>query len=252
MTEYSKVFGPTDSVASVVANGRKKTQIGSDYVVRPDGPYTIYKMRISKGNVVNAKECAGILEIIATGVDGTFEYAYGNGTGGATNSGQNGPAEVIDCSIPLDKGSTISVYVNDAEIAKDVTVNLHFKKGSGKKVNSYATGGGTFDCTADTLLSLTNIKPTVKGVIKEIRFAGSVIADAEAGSAKLVLSIPGLKGPFEYAVGNGPGGATLGGPQHADVIDLPQGIPVKENVTVTVEVTAAEALKSPTCSVQVV
>jgi len=249
--EYSKVFGPTDSVAQVVANGRKKTQIGSDYTIRPDGPYTIYKMLIAKGNVVNAKECAGILEIIATGVDGTFEYAYGNGTGGATNSGQNGPAEPIDCSIPLKKNSIVSVYVNDAEIAKDVTVSLMFKKGSGRKVQSYATGGGTFDCTADTLLGLTNIKPNEDGQIKEIRFAGSVIADAEAGSAKLVLDIPGLKGPFEYAVGNGPGGATLGGAQHADVIDIPNGIPVKGAVTITCNVTAAEALKSPTVSIQV-
>jgi len=209
-------------------------------------------MRVAKGNVANAKECAGILEIIATGVDGTFEYAYGNGTGGATNSGQNGPAEEIECSIPLKKASIISVYVNDAEIAKDVTISLMLKKGSGRKVQSYATGGGTFDCTADTLLALTNIKPTSGGMIKEIRVAGSVVADAEAGSAKLVLNIPGLKGPFEYAIGNGPGGATLGGPQHADVIDIPDGIPVKGNVVVTVNLTAAEDLKSPTVSLQVV
>lgn len=256
---FAKVFGPTDSVASVVAEGRKKTQIGSDYVI-PNGPggspmrLHIHTLIIGKGNVVNAKECAGILEIIIEGVTGKYEYAYGNGTGGATNSGQNGPAERINCRIPITSGDTLQVYVNDAEIAKDVTVTALFWDGH-KQVYSYASGGGAVDCTADTELSLAVMKLIKPGKIREIRFAGSVIADAEAGSAKLVVDIPGEGLPHEFAVGNGPGGATLGGAQWADVIkDLDIGITrgnIPVNTEITVKVTAAEALKSPTCSIQV-
>lgn len=256
----SKTFGPTDSVAQVVAEGRKKTQIGSDYII-PPGPngrdmyLHIHQLLIGKGNVVNAKECAGILEIIIKGVEGTFEYAYGNGSGGATNSAQNGPAEPIDCRIPISSGNTLQVYVNDAEIAKDVTVSAIFWDGH-QRVDSYASGGGAVDCTADTELSLAVMKILRPGKIKQIRFAGSVIADAEAGSAKLEVCVPGGGLPHEFTVGNGPGGATLGGGQWADVIhDLNIGVGdgnnIPLNTQVTVKVTAAEALKSPTCSIQV-
>ena len=77
---FSKVFGPTDSVAGT------KTTVGSTYVIQP-GNFHIQKMYVSKGNVVNAKECAGVITVEITGVDGTYKYAYGNGTGGATNGG---------------------------------------------------------------------------------------------------------------------------------------------------------------------
>jgi hypothetical protein len=255
---FAKVFGPTDSVAQIVAEGRKKTQIGSDYII-PPGPngenmrLHIHKLIIGKGNVVNAKECAGILEVIIKGVDGTFEYAYGNGSGGATNSAQNGPAEPIDCRIPISSGNTLQIYVNDAEIAKDVTVSAFFWDGH-ERVDSYAAGGGAVDCTADTELSFAAIKILKAGKIKQIRFAGSVIADAEAGSAKLTVEPPGGGLPQEFAVGNGPGGATLGGAQWADVIDVDIGIQgqnIPVNTQIVCKITAAEALKSPTVSIAV-
>jgi len=250
---FAKVQGPTDSVAQVVADGRLKTQIGSTYTIPPGGPFHIHKLLVAKGNVVNAKECAGIVEIKVSSVDGTFEYAYGNGSGGATNSAQNGPAEPIDCRIPAPSGSELKIYVNDAEIAKDVTITCIFWDGI-QRVDSYACGGGTFDCTADTELSLTAMTILKAGKIKQIRFAGSVIADAEAGSAKLVVDVPGEGYPQEFAVGNGPGGATLGGAQWADVIDVDIGVgrgAIPINTKVTIKITAAEALKSPTCSIAV-
>lgn len=255
---FSKTFGPTDSVAQIVAEGRLKTQIGSDYLI-PAGPngetmqLHIHKLIIGKGNVVNAKECAGILEIIIKGVSGTFEYAYGNGTGGATNSAQNGPAEPIDCRIPISSGHTLQVYVNDAEIAKNVTVTAMFWDGH-QQINSYAAGGGAVDATSATLLSFAAIKLLKAGKIKQIRFAGSVVADAEAGSAILTVEPPGGGLPQEFAVGNGPGGATLGGPQHADVIDVDIGIgggAIPVNTQIVCTLLAAEDLKSPTVSLAV-
>jgi len=256
--KFAKVQGPTDSAAQTAAEGRKKTQIGSDYTI-PPGPQGqamklhIHKLIIGKGNVTNAKECAGILEIIIKGVDGTFEYAYGNGSGGATNSGQNGPAEKIDCRIPISSGNVLQIYVNDAEAAKDVTVTAIFWDGP-QRVDSYAAGGGAVDATADTELDFAAIKILKPGRIKQIRFAGSVVADAEAGSAKLVCEPPGGGLPQEFAVGNGPGGATLGGPQHADVIDVDIGIgggAIPVNTQIVCKITSAEDLKSPTISLAV-
>lgn len=254
---FAKVFGPTDSVAQVAAEGRLKTQIGSDYLIPPDsyGPMKlhIHTLIVAKGNVANAKECAGILEIIIKGVDGTYEYAYGNGSGGATNSGQNGPAEPIDCRIPINSGHTLQIYMNDAEIAKDVTVTAIFWDGN-QRVDSYAAGGGAVDATADTELSFAAIKILKAGKIKQIRFAGSVVADAEAGSAKLMVEPPGGGLPQEFAVGNGPGGATLGGAQWADVIDVDIGVgrgAIPLNTQIVCKITAAEDLKSPTVSLAV-
>jgi len=206
---------------------------------------------VGKGNVVNAKECAGTIEVEADGLDGTHIYAYGNGAGGATNSG-NMAAEPIDCSIPITGNSKVTVSVKDAEVAKDVTVSVEFSPGLGRNVRSYAVGGAGQDTTADTELALTT-SPVMEvgGTIREIRFAGSGVVDAKAASGKLYISVPGLSGPFEYAVGNGPGGATLSGAAWADVIDLPHGIPVGKNVTVSISLTSAEIVLSATCSIQV-
>lgn len=250
---FAKIFGPTDSAAQTTAEGRKKTQIGSDYLIPPGGPFHIHKLLVAKGNVTNAKECAGIVEIKVSAVEGIFEYAYGNGTGGATNSGQNGPAEPIDCRIPAKSGSKLKVYVNDAEAAKDVTITCMFWDGE-QRVDSYAAGCGAVDATADTEMSFAAITVLKAGKIKQIRFAGSVVADAEAGSAKLIIEVPGEGLPQEFAVGNGPGGATLGGPQHADVIDVDIGISrrtIPLNTAISIKLTAAEDLKSPTVSIAV-
>lgn len=250
---FAKVFGPTDSVAQIVAEGRKKTQIGSDFTIPPGGPFHIHKLIVAKGNVTNAKECAGIIDVYVTSVDGIYEYAYGNGSGGATNSGQNGPAEPIDCRIPCPSGATLQIYVNDAEIAKDVTISALFWDGI-QRVDSYAAGGGAVDATADTELSMSTLTILKAGMIKQIRFAGSVVADAEAGSALLEIDVPGQGLPQEFAVGNGPGGATLGGPQWADVIDVNIGVgrvAIPVNTKVTIKLTAAEDLKSPVVSIAV-
>lgn len=251
---FAKVFGPTDSVASVVAGGRKKTQIGSDYIIPPGGPFHIHKLLVAKGNVVNAKEAAGIVEVHCSSVDGTFEYAYGNGTGGTTNGGGNVAAEKIDCRIPAPSGSTLKIYVNDAEIAKNVTITAIFWSGS-EVVDSYASGGGTYDATAATELTMPTVTIVRRaGKIKQIRFAGSPVADAEAASAKLIVDVPGNGLPQEFATGNGPSGATLGAASPADVIDVDIGVgrqTIPLNTTITFKLTAAEDLKSPTVSIAV-
>lgn len=252
--KFSKVFGPTDSAAQTVAEGRKKTQIGSDYLIPPGGPFHIHKLTVAKGNVVNAKECSGIIDVYLAGVDGTYEYSYGNGSGGTTNNAQNGPAEPIDVRIPAPSGSTLKVYANDAEIAKNVTIAVEFWMGLAR-VDSYAAGGGAVDATSATEMSFAAITVISKpGRIKQIRFAGSVIADAEAGSAVLVVDVPGEGLPQEFAVGNGPGGATLGGAAWADVMNVDIGIgnrPIPVNTVISVKLTAAEDLKSPAVSLAI-
>jgi len=131
MTQYSKVYGPTDSAADT------KTTVGAAAALRPKAA-TIKEIWVAKANVVNAKECAGFITIEAPGLDGPHHYAYGNGTGATTNGGGSIPAEKIDCSIPIDAGALVTVSVTDAEIAKDVTVELGFDMGTGRNVYSYA------------------------------------------------------------------------------------------------------------------
>jgi len=239
--KFSKVFGPTDSVAGT------KTAIGSTYVI-PPGNYVINQLVVSKGNVVNAKECAGVVIIEITGVNGTYEYAYGNGTGGATNGGPGGPAEKIECRIAAPGGATITVSITDAEAATAALVQLDFYDGSGR-VDSYSTGGAGIDPGAATELTVGTITVTKSGRIKQIRYACGQVVDAKSCSGKLVLLVPGIAGPFEYAVGNGASGATLGGAAFADVFDV--DIPVGENVVVTVKVTYTDAMVSSTISLAV-
>jgi len=239
--EFSKAFGPTDSVAGT------KTTVGSAVVI-PPGQHVIRKIRVAKGNVVNAKECAGVITIEVTGVDGTYKYAYGNGTGGATNGGPGGPAEAIECVVSAPGGATLTVSVTDAEVATAVVVSLDFFTGSGR-IDSYSTGGAGKDPAAATELEVGTITVTKAGRIKQIRYACGQIVDAKSCSGKLVLEVPGLAGPFEYAVGNGASGATLGGAALADVIDV--DIPVGTNVIVTVKVTYTDAMDSATVSIAV-
>jgi hypothetical protein len=248
MGDGSYTFGPTDSVAGT------KTTVGTAAPIW-NRDSTVITMRVAKGNVVDAKECAGFIEVEADGLNGPHIYAYGNGAGGATNSG-NMAAEIIECSIPVTGNSNVTVSVTDAEAAKDVTVSLGFVAGLGRNVRSYSAGGAGQDTAADTQLTLTSTKPhTTKivaaGTIKEIRFAGSGVVDAKAGSGILELDVPDYNMPTRWAIGNGPGGATLSGPAHADVIDLKQGIPVSKNTTITVLVTTAEIMLSASCSFQV-
>jgi len=252
MTQYSKVFGPTDSAADT------KTTVGAAASLRP-GATNIKEIWVGKGNVVDAKECAGFITIESPGLDGPHHYAYGNGTGaagGATAGGGGGPSEKIDCSIPIMPGALVTASVTDAEVAKDVTVELGFNKGSGRNVFSYVLGGAGVDPAADTLLALTDkltgvaVKMGKGGHIKEIRYAAGNIVDAKACSAKLEFLPPVIKGPWEYAVGNGPGADLGANHAFADVRDV--DIPVKAQDVIVVNVTAAEALDSATVSFQVV
>ena len=143
----------------------------------------------------------------------------------------------------------MQIYVNDAEIAKDVTVSAMFFSGL-ERVDSYAAGGGAVDATADTELSFSTITIVSKpGRIKQIRYSCGQIVDAKSCSGKLILTVPGLAGPFEFAVGNGASGDTLGGTADADVFDV--DIPVGTNVIVTFNVTYTDAMDSATVSIAV-
>lgn len=247
---FSMVFGPTDSVAGT-KTGMSPTTTLVGRQAPPSGG-TIRKIRIGKGNVTDAKENAGIVEVEVGGVNGPFQFAYGNGCGAATNSGSNNAAEVIDCAIPVPSGAVMKVWVTDAEAAKDVTVNLEAYS-EGGYMRSYVTGGAGSDTTADTQLTVGTITPIVAGKIKQIRFAGSGLVDAKAGTGKLVLNVPGQAGPFEFSVGNGPGGDSLGAPNPADILgdqSMPLNITVTTNA-MTVYLTTAEVLVSATVSVMI-
>lgn len=238
--EFSKVFGPTDSVAAT------KTTVGSTYVIPPGG-HCIKKLRVGKANVVNAKENAGVITIEITGVDGTYQYAYGNGVGGATNS-HGVASEEIECLVPAPGGGTLTVSVTDAEAATDVTVSCEFWSGS-QRVDSYSTGGAGKDPAAATELEIGTMTVTRGGRIRQIRYACGQLVDAKASVGKLILDVPGLAGPYEFSVGTGAGGATLGGPGYADVINT--DIPVGVNVIVTAKVTCGDAMDSATVSIAV-
>jgi len=256
--KFSKAFGPTDSAAAT------ETQVGSDYNIPVGGPYHIHEIIVGKGNVVNAKQACGFIEIKVKGVSGTFQYAYGNGAGGATNS-SNMAAEKIQCRIPAPSSAIAQVLVTDAENAKDVTVSLAFWTGR-ELLDSYCWTDANQDTTADTELTLlegavANLKITQRpGFIRQIRLAGSGVTDAKAGSGILELVIAGNGFPQEFAIGNGPGGATLSGPAFADVIgdldkqDLMLGRddgPIAKNAIVIGKLTTAEIYLSAYCSIQI-
>ena len=82
------------------------------------------------------------------------------------------------------------------------------------------------------------------------------MVDADAGSGKLVIDVGGAGLPQEYAIGNGPGGATLSGPAWADVIDVDigsdmRGTPIPVNTVITVKLTTPEIMLSATCSLAI-
>lgn len=243
----SKIFGPTDSVADTL------TQIGSAYQVTIAA--MIYAIRIGKGNVVNAAGNAGFVHIETS--ERSYDFAYGNGSGGATNS-NNTAAEVIECAINVEKNTNISVYVLDATAAKDVTVSVQYKEGGGS--NSFRTmaAGGVSangDLAADTEESFSvsskllraSLTPAVNGKIRQIRYAGSGVVDAKANSALIKILVPNVSGPFEFAVGSGAGGAATSSASPADVINFPEGdgIPVAANAVIDIKITSAEIVKFP-------
>lgn len=242
----SKAFGPTDSAADTM------TQIGSTYQM-PPGNWVIDKITVGKGNVVNAAGNAGFLRIET--IDRDFYFAYGNGSGGATN-GVNIPAEKIDAAISVEGNTDLKIHVLDATAAKDVVVSVHFILGSGK--NNFRTYGGggvsaNGDTAADTAEYFTvsakatkmTLTPVADGFIKQIRFAGSGVVDAKANTAILTIELADEKYPQEFAVGSGPGGAATSSSSHADVIDIPEGIKITKASTIAIKIQSAEAMKFP-------
>lgn len=244
--KFSKCFGPTDSGAGA------KTAIGSTYLIPPDAQGSpqklcIRKIHVAKGNVVDGKELAGVVIVEITGLGGTYEYAYGNGVA-AVASGNAGPNEEIDCRIPASSGGTITVSITDAEVATTCLVSLDFFDGS-ERVDSYSAGGAGIDPAAATLKEIGTITINRAGRIKQIRYACGNIVNAKSPAGKLVLVVPGQPGPYEFAVGLGAGGATIGGGGPADVFDV--DIPAGLNVIITCNVTYTDATDSATISLAV-
>lgn len=261
----SKVFGPTDSVSDTY------TQIGNTYNMPPQeeqkqvSKWYIYQLLIAKGNVVNAKENSG--HVVVETTNRSYQFAYGNGIGGATNS-HTSCAEMIECAIPVLPNSQVKIYVLDAQVAKDVTVSMQFSsrdlcvigklKPNPDNFRTLAGGGisANADTAADTEESFTvnskliraTLQPEINGRIYQIRVAGTGVVDAKAGSGKISVLVPSQAGPYEYAIGNGAGGATLGGVGYTDVINIPEGIPVSVNSTIDIKITTAEVMKTPTVS----
>lgn len=247
----SKVFGPTDMVADTL------TQVGSTYQM-PSYPSTIYQIRFASANVVNAAGGGGHLHIETS--ERTYDFAVQNGAGGATNS-NNIPAEIINCNIYAPANQNVKVYALMGTANKDTTVSIQFKTGGGP--NNYRTlaAGGVSangDTAADTEEAFTvsakltgaSLQPATNGLIRRIRYAGSGVVDAKANTAKITINVPGIAGPWEFALGGGAGGAATSSTSAADVIELADGIPVSAAGTITVNITSAEIIKSPVISLE--
>lgn len=239
---FSEAFGPTTSTT-----GSAEKQIGSDLIIQP-GSYHIKKIRIGKSGIL-IEQYTGIVYLKIKGVDGTFEYVYGRGLGVATNDASQGPAEVIKCSIPAPGGAKCQVFVKDVVDCPGVTVSLEFHKGLGRKIQSYAVQGSV--TVAVTEESMGEVVITDAGRIVEARFISNNNVDAEANTGIFKIVVPGLAGPFHFAVGNGHGGDTSGYVAPADVIDIEGGIPVGKNVTVDLRIKSTHTMMTPAASIQV-
>jgi len=239
---FSKAFGPT---TSTTASAEK--QIGSDYII-PPGNFHIEKLRIGKAGIL-IEQYTGIVYVKITGVDGTYEYAYGRGLGCATDHASHGPADVIPCSIPAPGGSTLKVYVKDVVDCPGVTVSCEFYHGSGPRVDSYAVQGSV--TVGGTEESMGTVVIDRAGRIIQARFVSNGNVDAEAGTGIFIIEVPGLAGPFEFAVGNGQSGDVAGNVAPPDVIDIPGGIAVGKNVTVDLRVKSTNVFMTPAASIAV-
>jgi len=238
--KYSKVFGPTAGVADT------KTQIGSTYNMRPNGPFNIKEVRISGAGVIDAKAATGILHVEVAGSNGPFEYAWGAGSGGATLVNTM-LAEKIRTQIPANSGAEVKVYVTVSEAMADVYAEVVFESGAKKAVKSYVSTVG--DLSADTLATKTMPSIVEAGQIIEVRVAAGNVVNAKASGIKCALRIPGNDGPFEFAAFSASGGATNSGQCPAEVREY--GIPVTANQIVYVDLTAAEAQKDSIVSLAV-
>jgi len=75
---------------------------------------TIKKIRVSMGNVTNAKGSSGFLEVKLGSHEGPYRFPIFKGEGAAT-IGKIGDAEEIDVDIPVFANETVKVYVTMAE-----------------------------------------------------------------------------------------------------------------------------------------
>lgn len=240
---FSEAFGPTTS-----SSGSVEKQIGSDLLCQP-GSYHIKKIRIGKGCVTGVEQYTGIVYLKVKGTDGTFEYAYGRGLSSATDTGNVTQAEEIKCGIPVKGGSNVQVFVKDVVDCPGVTVSLEFHNGLGRKIQSYAVQGSV--TVAVTEESMGTVVMTDAGRIIEARFVGTGNVDAKSGTAIFKIVVPGLSGPYHWAVGNGQAGDVSGAKAPADIIDISGGIPVGKNVTVDLRVVSTDVLMTPAASIQV-
>lgn len=78
----------------------------------------IKQIRVAVANVVNAKDCAGYIEVICQNHAGPFNFVVGGGGGGATDSGSNMDPCIIDCDIPIDANEIVTIwyYFTDAQV----------------------------------------------------------------------------------------------------------------------------------------
>jgi len=239
---FSEAFGPTTSTT-----GSVEKQIGSDFYCNP-GSFHIEKIRIGKGCVTGVEQYTGIVYLKIKGTDGTFEYAYGRGLSSATDHGNVGPAEVIDCSIPVKGGAKVQVFVKDVVDCPGVTVSLEFHTGLGPKVQSYAVQGSV--TVAATEESMGTVEITDAGRIIQARFVGTGNVDAKSGTAIFKISVPGDDN-HHFAVGNGQAGDVSGAKSEADVIDIKGGIRVTQNMVVDLRVVSTDVLMTPAASIAV-
>lgn len=240
---FSEAFGPTTSTTGSAAK-----QIGSTLTCQP-GSWHIRRIRIGKAPITAVEQYTGIVYVTAKGTDGTFEYAYGRGVSAATDHASQGPAEVIDCGIPVKGGAEVKVWVKDVVDATLVTVSLEFHTGLGKKIQSYAVQGSV--TVAATEESMGTVVITDAGRIVQARFVGNNNVDAEGAPSIFKIVVPGKAGPFHFAVGNGHGGDVVGSVGPADIIDLEGGIPVGQNVTVDLRILSGATLMTPAASISV-
>lgn len=88
----------------------------------------IKEIRVSYGNVVDAKAATGFVELKLGSHSGPYRYPVGRGNGGAANT-SFGTAEKIEVDIPVDQNETVKGYVTLNEAAVDAHVGIVWEAG---------------------------------------------------------------------------------------------------------------------------
>lgn len=243
----SKRFNVAPTVADTL------TVLAPNPYLMPPGNWEIYRAIVGFGNVANATANAGFLHIET--VNRSYDFAYGGGLGGATNSGNTAPNS-IDMSIPAPGNTNVVVYVLSATAEITCEVSLQFRQAAGN-ANFRTMAAGGVSANGDTAalteesfsvsskLLRASLTPDHEGKIYQIRLAGGSVVDAKSGTGYIRLLIPNEAGPFEYAFNTDNGGAATGGPGQAEVINIPEGIPVHANSTIDIKITTLEVCKYP-------